>query len=301
MDRINYFYNQQKNHHKKIIEDKRQKEKSSTWFRKDTIDYWRHKRIRDSILSLINVYPNSSWLTVGDGRYGTDANYLLEKGLDVHASDIQKELLEIGSRRGFIKDFSEQNAEKLKFPDDNFDFVYCKEAYHHFPRPAVAVYEMLRVAKKGVILQEPKDPLLFENPLQVLFHYFKKIIKFILNKKDQLHSFEKSGNYVYSLSPREIQKFALGIQCRFIACKVQQDYYEKGVEFEKISKKSKLFKKVKRKIYLAEILQKLGFTTGGIITGIILKDIPEKKLIKNLKKNGYKTEILLENPYLNKW
>jgi hypothetical protein len=99
------------------------------------------------------------------------------------------------------------------------------------------------------------------------------------------------------LSPRELQKYALGIQCRFIAYKVQQDYYEKGVEFEKISKESRLFKKVKLKIALAEIFQKLGFTTGGIMTGIIMKEKPDQKLIEGLKRDGYHVEFLPKNPY----
>jgi ubiquinone/menaquinone biosynthesis C-methylase UbiE len=60
---------------------------------------------------------------VGDGRYGTDANYLLEHGLEVHASDIQDDLLKIGNERKFIKDFSKQNAESLSFLDNKFDFV----------------------------------------------------------------------------------------------------------------------------------------------------------------------------------
>ena len=299
MGDIDYFYNKQKNHHKKVIEDKEQKKKSESWFKKNTVDYWRHKRMRDSILPLINFYPNSSWLTVGDGRYGTDANYLLGKGLDVHASDIQIELLKIGNKRGFIENFSEQNAEKLKFSDNEFDFVYCKESYHHFPRPAIATYEMLRVAKKGIILQEPVDNLFFEKFSQSLMHYVKEFTKLALRKKQEKHAFEEAGNYVYTLSSRELQKYALGINCRFIAYKIQQDCYVKGVEFEKASSKSKLFKKIRRTINFYEFLYRLGLVTSGIITGIILKTVPSDKLIKSLKNRGYKVEILPSNPNIS--
>lgn len=173
MNNINYLHKKQEDHHKKVIKSEKEKKKSETWFEKDTVDYWRHKRMRDSLLPLISFYPNSSWLTIGDGRYGTDANYLLSKGVDAHASDIQEELLKIGNEKGFIKKFSKQNAEALNFSDNEFDFVYCKESYHHFPRPAIAVYEMLRVAKKVIVLQEPKDPIFYENFLQILFYYLK--------------------------------------------------------------------------------------------------------------------------------
>jgi len=296
--KIGDLHKMQENHHKNILEDSESKRKSETWFAKDTVDYWRHKRMRDVLLPLILFFPKSSWLTVGDGRYGTDANYLLEKGLHAHASDIQDDLLKIGKEKGFIGDFSKQNAELLSFQDNEFDFVYCKESYHHFPRPAVALYEMLRVAKIGVVLQEPKDNLFFETPLQGLFHYFKEFAKFILGRRNKKHAFEEAGNYVYTLSPRELQKYALGINCRFIAHRTQQDCYKKGVEFEKTNDNSKLFRKIKRNILFYEFLYKLGLVTSGIMTGIILKEIPNDELIKKLESNGYKTEILSVNPYI---
>ena len=83
-----------------------------------------------------------------------------------------------------------------------------------------------------------------------------------------------------------------------MASKVQQDYYQKGVEFQKMKKESKLLKKVKKRILLAEFLQKVGLTNGGILTGVILKEMPRKSLGTQLRKNGYKISILPENPYL---
>lgn len=294
---IQYLYDMQENSVKKVLDDPESKKKSETWLEKDTVDCWRHKRMRDSILPLIKNFPGSAWLTVGDGRYGTDANYLLEKGLDAHASDIQDDLLRIGNEKNFIKDFSKQNAESLSFRDNQFDFVYCKESYHHFPRPAVALYEMLRVAKKGIILQEPKDALIFETLMQNFFYRIKRLAKSILVRKKEVHPFEISGNYAYSLSPRELQKYALGLHYEFVAYKVQQDCYIKGVEFEKAGEKSKLFKKIKRNIRLFEFLYKIGLANGGILTGIIFKAVPGRKLIGDLKFNGYETEILTKNPH----
>lgn len=287
------FYKMQSKNLQDVLKSRRSRKKSETWFKKDTVDFWRHNRIRNALKPIIQHFPKSSWLTVGDGRYGTDANYLLEEGLNVHASDIQDRLLKIGHDRGFIKEYSRQNAEQLTFKDNEFDFVYCKESYHHFPRPFIALYEMLRVSKEGIVLQEPKDNKIFQNCRQAFFH---KIIQFL--RKGKEHSFEESGNYVYTLSSREIEKLALGLGYRFVAYKTQQDYYKKGVEFEKTNSKSKLFRKVRIMITIFEILQKIGVMNGGIITVIVLKDVPKGTLVNSLKENGYKTVILPKNPYI---
>jgi SAM-dependent methyltransferase len=294
---VSDLHRRQESHHKNILEDPQARLKSETWFEKDTVDYWRHKRIRDSIAPVISHFPRSTWLTVGDGRYGTDANYLLEHGLSAHASDIQDDLLTIGRERRFIGDYSKQNAESLSFADDQFDFVYCKESYHHFPRPAIALYEMLRVARKGVVLQEPKDARYFETPWQGLLHSLKECRNRLSGKERIVHSFEEAGNYVYSLSPRELQKHALGMNYGFIAYKVQQDCYIEGIEFEKANAASRLFRRVRRRIAYYEILYRMGFVTGGLMTGLILKEIPGHELITSLKSHSYKTEVLPRNPY----
>jgi len=293
--KIEAFYKNQSEHHKR--DKKSTKELKEIWSQ-ETVDFWRHERMRNSLLPLIERFPKSNWLTIGDGKYGTEANFLKRKGLKVHASDIQTSLLKIGKREGFIEDFSLQNAEDLSFNDNSFDFVYCKESYHHFPRPAIAVYEMLRVAKKGIILQEPVDRLFFENMIQAIFFKILEPLRKLIRSKKSIHKFEESGNYVYTLSPRELQKYALGLGYRCIAYKIQQDYYKKGMEEEKCTETSKLFKNSKRRIYLLESLYKFGLPVGGIITGVILKEVPHKYLIKDLKKDGFKVEILPQNPYL---
>ena len=133
-------------------------EKLLSWKNKKTVDFWRHERMYSCLSPILSSYPSSSWLTVGDGRYGTDANYILSKGeKDVLATDISDTYLKIAYEEGFINKYKVENAEQLSFSNDSFDFVLCKESYHHFPRPMVALYEMIRVARKGVILIEPQD------------------------------------------------------------------------------------------------------------------------------------------------
>ena len=65
----------------------------------------------DCLKPLIQHDQKISWLTVGDGRYGTDANALFKRGAsNVMATDISDKLLRIGCGKGFINDYSEQNA-----------------------------------------------------------------------------------------------------------------------------------------------------------------------------------------------
>ena len=35
------------------------------------------------------------------------------------------------------------------FEDNSFDIVFTKESMHHWPRPYLGIYEMLRVAAKS--------------------------------------------------------------------------------------------------------------------------------------------------------
>ena len=86
------------------------------------------------------IKQGEKWLTLGDGRYGTEANFLISNGVEALATDYSDNLLKIGKEIGFIKDYKKENAESLSFEDNQFDYVLIK-AFHHFPRPWIALYE----------------------------------------------------------------------------------------------------------------------------------------------------------------
>lgn len=128
--------------------DSSRSDRLESWFRTDTADYWRHLRMYEAAKAFLHS-PHSKWLTVGDGRFGLDAIRLRRLGFSsILPSDIGGALLEESRRRGLIDTYAVENAESLSFPDESFDLVFCKESYHHFPRPALALYEMLRVPKR---------------------------------------------------------------------------------------------------------------------------------------------------------
>lgn len=53
--------------------------------------------------------------------------------------------------------WSYQDAEALSYPDEAFDFCIVHEGLHHCRSPHAAIREMLRVAKRGILITEPVD------------------------------------------------------------------------------------------------------------------------------------------------
>jgi hypothetical protein len=106
------------------------------------------------------------------------------------------------------------------------------------------------------------------------------------------------GNYKYSISRREIEKVALGLNHKMVAFKGINDAYVSGVEFEKLSLNGPLQKQVKKSISLKNFLVKIGFVDYNLLTAIIFKQEPSKNLLHNLSINGFEIVKLLDNPYI---
>jgi ubiquinone/menaquinone biosynthesis C-methylase UbiE len=164
-------------------------DKLKIWRDEDTTDAYVHNEVYNLLNPIVKACPSADWLTLGDGRGGTDAHALKIRGAKAHASDLTTQHLEKAVEAGFIDECSAQNAENITFADEYFDFVLCKESYHHFPKPMIAVYEMLRVSKCGVVIIEPCDSEIFtpdELTWRSGMHWFwqgiKNSIKKIINK-----------------------------------------------------------------------------------------------------------------------
>ena len=288
-------------HHRKHFQSYRcggeKEEIAKTWLQENNVGAWRFRRMFRLIDPLLEKYPQATWLTCGDGRYGKDAHYIKEKGLKVLASDISDVLLKEGKKMGYIDNYRKENAEALSFKDASFDFVFCKESFHHFPRPMIALYEMLRVSKRGVVLIEPYDKYITQTFFEAIIGGLTDLINFILRKKKSRHRFEEAGNYVYGVSIREMEKAALGMNLRTLAFKGINDYYEKGIEFEESSPNNKLFNKVKRRIRFRDALTQLKVMPYSLLAIIIFKDAGSE-LKETLKKQGYTVIELPKNPYL---
>jgi ubiquinone/menaquinone biosynthesis C-methylase UbiE len=310
-DNVANRYRQESENWVQYTTDPEHKRTAESWLLTDTVDAWRHHRMYACLDPLLEAYPDSEWLTVGDGRFGKDAHYIQEKGHKVLASDISDTLLRIGEEMGYIHEYKVANAEALCFGNDSFDFVLCKESYHHFPRPMLALYEMLRVARKGVALIEPNEaPVLYESKFVA-----KRLIKEVFLRcglasilrtqdmstiRDYGNVWEEVGNYVYTISEREIEKVALGMGYTACAFKGLNDYYEKGVEFEKATDDSQLFRKAKERIAQKDRLGRMGLNRNSytLLVAMIFKQPLESHASQVLQKYGFVVRPLQKNPYV---
>ncbi len=261
------------------------------------INYWLHKRMF-ALADPLCADPSKTWLTVGDG-YGIDANYFFDKGLDVTASDISGTFLPLARQKNLLEKYAVENVEKLSFGNDSFDYVFCKESYHHFPRPYLGVYEMLRVARHGIVLIEPQDPISKIPLLLALRNILDRFETSALRRiwKNQ-YSFEEVGNYVFKLSVREMEKLSNGIGIPAMAVKgINNNFYSSEVHNQKADNSSAVFRKIKRKQRLLDLLCSLSIIPEQVLCVIIFKKVPDIKVRESMEQNGYKFYHFPKNPY----
>jgi hypothetical protein len=207
----------------------------------------------------------------------------------------------VANEANLIQNYRKLNVEKLDIAENEFDYVFCKEAYHHFPRAFLGLYEMIRVAKKAVILIEPIDILAKMPAMLFIKNTLDRFDPLLINKvwKNRF-SFEEVGNYVFKLSEREVEKIAMGIGLPCIAFK--------GVNFptgdgqdarmQEVPTNQSLMRETAQKIKRKNQLSKIGLVPYNHLYAVIFKEMPDSDMIHNLKKEGYKILPLPANPYL---
>lgn len=167
-------------------------------------DYFRaipFQRVRD-LLAKHGIDLNGRSLLVAGCGSGIDIFYLKKYfNAEYFATDISKNAVDTALRnfpgiRGRAED-----SEAMSFDDNSFDYVFTAASLHHLPRPSLALYELLRVARKGVIVIEPNDSLLCRAATRL----------------GLASEVEKSGNYVFRFSLRDIEKYARALFLKFAA------------------------------------------------------------------------------------
>jgi SAM-dependent methyltransferase len=256
-----------------------------------SIDAWRHTRMLGNLDPLFQIYPDGKWMTVGDGHYGSDAYYLISSGIDALATSITDKNLVDAKKRGFLKKIRTENAESLNASDSSFDIILCKAAFHHFPRPAIAFYEMLRVAKKAVVLIEPQETSAkFLDSFKTMF---KKVFR-----KDKTNLFEESGNYLYRTNVREVEKMMTALNHKTIAYKRFNDFFHPKISAAELSAFSPYTLITKIGIAVQDILCELKMLDYGLVCLIAFKEELSKESLLKLKAGGFKISQLPVNPYL---
>jgi SAM-dependent methyltransferase len=91
-------------------------------------------------------------------------------------------------RFGFPLDLVVGDAEHLPFADSSFDFVFVHDGLHHLSDPYRGVREMLRVARRAVVIAEPADAGLTRVSIRLGISGV----------------YEDAGNFVYRLDPARL-------------------------------------------------------------------------------------------------
>jgi len=119
---------------------------------------------------------------------------------------------------------------------------------------------------------------------------------------DSEHSFESVGNYVFSISERELEKVQLGMHRRYLAFNSVNDYYEPGFEFLSLDtndpSEQKRINKAKLSIKRRDRLVKYGLTSPEILVSILFKSSPDPLILEILRQTGWRIKELPQNPYI---
>jgi len=179
---------------------------------------------------LSNITPSETVRSFEDDFYGTVINKLLRKGRILKHDSI---LVTAGGARdketweacGFKKviisnvddrmkgdefapfDWSYQDVERMTLADNSVDIVCIHSGLHHCGCPQAAVIEMLRVARKGIILLEPYDN--FVTKMGARFGFGQKYETAAVFYSGYTHGGLRNGpvaNYVYRFTRWELEK-----------------------------------------------------------------------------------------------
>ena len=120
----------------------------------DNYKRWFIPLVDDAIVSRLS--PNAKILDVGSGPgYLSKELSSRSSKYEVVGVDVSDDALKIAKKTcsGINNvSFSKGAVESLPFKTEEFDLVICKDSFHHFDDPKVALKEMLRVLKSGGIL-----------------------------------------------------------------------------------------------------------------------------------------------------
>ena len=140
---------------------------ASRWAFHDTKDplirYLRDRRLHRALAEVRKLHgasvENFSVLVVCGG-VGGEASFFVNHGFaDVTNTDFSSNALQVCQRRDPRLKTHLLNAEAMDFDDRSFDLVVVQDGLHHLPRPVLGLNEMVRVARRAVIVLEPHTGL----------------------------------------------------------------------------------------------------------------------------------------------
>ena len=108
------------------------------------------KKMQGKVIRIAGVKNNSKILDAGCGT-GNLLRYLedYKKKLNLYGIDISKEMLEIAREKLEKSKLYLQSAEKLKFEDNFFNYIFSTDAFHHYYNPDKVMKNFYRILKKN--------------------------------------------------------------------------------------------------------------------------------------------------------
>ena len=140
---------------------------AARWHFHDTKDplirYLRDRRLHLAIGTLKRFCPgdlHALSVLVVCGGVGGEASFFANQGFtDVTNTDFSSNALEVCQRRDPRLKTRLLNAEAMDLQDQSYDLVVVQDGLHHLPRPVLGLNEMVRVARRAVIVLEPHTGL----------------------------------------------------------------------------------------------------------------------------------------------
>jgi SAM-dependent methyltransferase len=241
-----------------------------------------HHSLMDAVIPILKTSPsNSTWLTIGDSRFCYESAYIkhLSKNLSTHVtvmgSSLRNDTCYYTLNAGLIDKFSLLNVEAIELDDDSFDFVLTKESFHHFYRPYLGVYEMLRVARHGVILIEPSESALEKFESNIARDERSENLANSILRKPIRTNYEHVG-YQFNINPMELRKIALALGYKYIAFQGNNSPTGPKTKEEFIAARDKLNE-----------LGKQGKRYYNLITAVIFKREPSGEMLKALEESDF--------------
>lgn len=201
-----------------------------TWLSWDNADSWGSALCLEELRPLLANVPQRRILTLGDGKGGKEARFCKELGHYAVATDLCTDVLAEAHARGLIDEYAAANVEALPFDDESFDYVVVKETLHHVQRPYLAVYEMLRVAREGIIIIEPHH-----SESVGLATFLKRTVRRLFARNAAGESvnwprtgFEESGNYLFRFQPFKLAQCMIAMGYTSLAYTYAHAAFEMG-------------------------------------------------------------------------
>lgn len=263
----------------------------------DTIDAYNHERQFAGVDAIVAADPAARWLTIGDS--GADVTLAFRAGArSIIASNITSHSLNALAAQGKLPpcEVRALNAEALELPEGGVDYVLCRQAFHHFPRPMIGFYEMWRVARRGVILIEPGD-IMPPRPLENVRAMAKKVLRG--QSGDETLFEADAANFIYRLSLVEAWKAAVALQADAFFERRFNHLYLAPVSGAKRSDV------VWRGLYSLAIGLQDGLCAAGLMNwgmggAILLKSGAKPELARALGRVGWRERRVPRNPFLDK-